>query len=349
MGTNDPMRFFDTTVRSFNMEITNRCTLACPECPRTGNPWVRDNLTDLTLALVRQVFPASERERYRGLRVNLCGAYGDCIYHRQFHDIVAYLKDVGLTLCVETNGSHRKAAWWERTCDLLTEDDVLTFSVDGLADTNHVYRVNARWDDIESAMRLCAARVPVDWKYIVFRHNEHQVQQAEELARDIGIRNISFKLSGRFRHDDPLAPADQRYIGVVTRNRRRIDDLRDSGGGDAALDREVRIVPKCRNGKDLAVTALGYLYPCTSCETSDTSTWFHRNREHFDLRTRTAAEILASPRWRELETLWSRASQAPASCLYYCGVHDDYVERYAADARPDRPGKPQDARHLSLR
>ena len=83
------MQFFSTAIKSFNMEITNKCTLGCLECPRTGNPWVLKNLTDLPLDLIKEIFPISEKERFSGLRVNLCGAYGDCIYHKQFHQVIS--------------------------------------------------------------------------------------------------------------------------------------------------------------------------------------------------------------------------------------------------------------------
>jgi MoaA/NifB/PqqE/SkfB family radical SAM enzyme len=337
------MRFLDTDVRSFNLEITNRCVLGCLECPRTGNPWVTENLTDLPLELIQRIFPLHDAARHRGLTVNLCGAYGDCIYHRQFHDVLAYLKQTGLKVALETNGSHRKPAWWQRTCELLTEEDSVTFSVDGLEDSNHVYRVNARWPDVEAAMRYCAPRVKTVWKFIVFKHNEHQVPAAQELARDIGVTDIIFKKSGRFTQDDPLAPVDENFIGVVTRNRRSIDALRAADVDDVTFDARVRIRPKCSNGKDLAITALGYLYPCTSCETSDTGTWFHRNRDHFDLRRYDIATILASAKWQELRSLWQRASCAPESCLYYCGVHQEHEVAYIADGRSDRPLKPVDS------
>lgn len=340
------MRLFGAEIRSFNLEITNRCTLACPECPRTGNPWVTEHLTDLPLELIERVFPVAQRERFRGLRVNLCGAHGDCIYHRDFHAVVAHLKAAGLGLTVETNGSHRKPGWWARTCELLGEDDVITFSVDGLEDTNHIYRVNARWRDIEQAMRYCAPRVAVVWKYIVFAHNEHQVEAATALAHEIGVRDVIFKKSGRFSEGDPLAPGEA-YIGVVSRNRRRIRALLDAGVHGEDFDREVRILPKCTHGKDVAITARGFLYPCTSCETAEESEWFQRNREHFDLRRHGVEEILASAKWGELERSWRRASQAPAACLYYCGVHRDFDESYRGDARSDRPHKPEDAVHVT--
>lgn len=337
------MNFLGVPVRSFNLEITNRCVLACSECARTGNPWVRDNLSDLPVSVLERVFPVSQRHRFEGLGVNLCGAHGDCIYHRQFHDVIRHLKAAGLRLMVETNGSHRKREWWEKTCDLLGDDDVITFSVDGLEDTNHLYRVNARWDDILAAMRLCAERVTVSWKFIVFRHNEHQIDQAKALAQEIGVRDITFKKSARFRKRDPLAPDNPEYIGVVTRNRREIQKLKDEGVSEQEFDRRVAIRRKCASGKDLAITALGYLYPCTSCETSDTGTWFYRNRQHFDLRQRGVEEILASAKWRELENLWQRASTAPDACLSYCGVHRDFGTEYDREALPDAPDKPRDA------
>ncbi len=336
------MNFFGVKVRSFNIEITNNCVLACSECPRTRNPWVEGNITDLPVSVFEKIFPLIERDNFTGLRANLCGAHGDCAYHRQFHDVIAYLKKAGLTIGIETNGSHRKADWWERTCDLLSEDDYITFSVDGLEDTNHIYRENARWPDIERAMRVCAPRVHVGWKYLVFKHNEHQIDAAKALADDIGVHDMTFKMSGRFSDDDPLAPDNDDYIGVVTRNRRSIQALIDAGVDDETFDDSVAIRPKCYSGKNLAITASGYLYPCTSCETSATDTWFYENREHFNLRTHRVAEILASSKWRELEANWARASQAPRECLYYCGVHHNYDEGYDLGSPEDRPNKPTD-------
>ena len=57
------LEFLGAPVRSFNVEITNRCTLGCPECSRTNNPWVRDNLTQLPIELLQRVFPVSQRSR----------------------------------------------------------------------------------------------------------------------------------------------------------------------------------------------------------------------------------------------------------------------------------------------
>ena len=336
-------KFLGAPVRSFNVEITNRCTLGCPECSRTGNAWVRDNLAQLPVELLRKIFPVSEHTSLAGLKINLCGTYGDCIYHTQFHDVLAHFKTAGLNVMIETNGSHRTREWWEKTCALLDANDSITFSVDGLEDTNHIYRINSRWKDIISAMEYCAPRVFVSWKFIVFRHNEHQIEEAKALAKKIGVRDITFKKSARFRDgDDPLKPKNAAYIGVVNLNRRMIRDVRAAGLPAVELDRQVAIRQNCSSGKGLAITALGYLYPCTNCESADTTTWFYRNREHFNLRKFSISQVLASAKWLELQKMWQRTSTAPGTCAHTCGVHRDFDQRYNRAAREDRPNKPDD-------
>jgi MoaA/NifB/PqqE/SkfB family radical SAM enzyme len=330
------------------MEITNKCTLACPACDRTGNAWVKKNLTELPLDLVQRLFPVSERERFAGIKINLCGAFGDCIYHSRFHDIVRHLKEAGFALHVETNGSYRSPEWWEKTCDLLREEDEITFSVDGLQDTNHIYRINSRWEDIYAAMKVCAPRVRVHWKFIVFRHNEHQLEEAKRLAKELGVQEITFKKSARFHAIDPLAPQADDFIGTVTRNRQKVRALLAEGLSVEELDQQVSIQPKCIAGRSLAITATGYFFPCTSCEGSEADSWFHQHQEGFSLRDRPLEEILTGPHWSELQKLWERTSQAPRVCLRTCGVHRDFQRAYAEDSRSARPHKPEDAVSFNL-
>ncbi len=336
------MKFFGRRVRSFNMEITNKCALACPECERTGNAWVKKNLTELPVDLVQKLFPVSERERLAGIKINLCGTFGDCIYHTRFHDIIRHLKEVGFALNVETNGSFRPPEWWEKTCDLLREEDEITFSVDGLKDTNHIYRINSRWEDIYAAMKVCAPRVRVLWKFIVFLHNEHQLEEAKRLAKELGVREILFKKSARFRAVDPLAPQTDNFIGTVARNRQKIRALVEQGASLEELDRKVSIRPKCVFGRSLAISATGRFFPCTSCEGSEADSWFHQNQERFSFKDWPLEEILNGPQWSDLQKLWEQASQAPKVCFRTCGVHRDFEQAYAAESRSTRPNKPED-------
>lgn len=337
------MHIFSTAIRSFNIEITNRCALKCLECPRNDNDWVSTLPSDLPLSLLEQTFPMEQKGRFKGIRANLCGAYGDCIYHRDFHNIIGYLKKIGMRVLVETNGSYRDQSFWNATCDILGEEDSIIFSVDGLSDTNHLYRVNSRWQDIELAMRTCAPRVPTSWKYIVFRHNEHQIEEAEQRARNMGLNAIIFKKSARFGKDDPLAPRNREFIGIDSRNRRTINQLLEAHTEPSVFDQQVCIRPRCLSGKNVAVTARGYLFPCTSCESADSGTWFMQNKEHFNLRLHSLDDVLASVKWQQLSTMLERASAAPDICVQYCGVHRDFINQHQQYSRGDRKNKPDDS------
>lgn len=336
------MRFLEKhAIHSFNIEPTNRCILACSECARTGNAWIKKNPRDISLDVLRNAFPLARREEFKGLKVNLCGAVGDAIYHKNLHAVLSYLKQAGLRIELETNGSFRSQEWWQETLDILTPEDSITFSVDGLKDTNHIYRKNARWDDIEWAMRFCAPKLRVSWKFIVFKHNEHQLEDAKALASSIGIKSIIFKKSSRFRQIDALAPLQDRFIGVASRNRQAIARMDEAE--HAETDKRLIIKPKCISGKNIAITATGYLFPCTSCEVQGLDDWFNLQRSAFDLNQHTIFDILASPAWLELESQWTRYSASPRACQTYCGAHVSHADLIDRSARPDRVNRPEDS------
>ena len=62
----------------------------------------------------------------------------------------------------------------------------------GLEDTNHLYRIRANWKHIMMGMKAMGAlpmdrRPIVDWKFLVFPYNEHQVEDARKLANSLGM------------------------------------------------------------------------------------------------------------------------------------------------------------------
>jgi MoaA/NifB/PqqE/SkfB family radical SAM enzyme len=203
-------------IGDLHIELTSRCTLACPRCQRTADP---DQLQvgDLPLSIVKKTLT---RANFPALRyINFCGNYGDPIYHRQFHRVIAHVRREGFRIRIETNGSYRPAAWWARTAKILSRGDQVQFSIDGLEDTNHLYRVNARWSDILIAIEALRGRVYLVWKLIVFRHNQHQIETARERAQSLGFDEFrlirSSRFDGRWRDAsgiDPLKP-DPQWVG----------------------------------------------------------------------------------------------------------------------------------------
>ena len=92
----------------------------------------------------------------------------------------------------------RDADWWKELAFILGGRGKVQFSVDGLEDTNHLYRVNVNWKKIEEAMDVFTqAGGKGVWVYLVFEHNEHQVEEAEQMAKLFGFKFVR-KKTGRW-------------------------------------------------------------------------------------------------------------------------------------------------------
>lgn len=175
---------------SLEIELTTKCTLGCPACPR-NNPeelaknWDVGHL-DKTIA---KKFADSPTDR----EYLFVGCYGDPIYHPDFIEITKHYIDNKKKLHIHTNGSFKKQKWWDELASLnWSRKQVFTFSVDGLEDTNHIYRIRADWESIMRGMKTMGSlpflrRPRLEWKMLVFPYNEHQVPEARKLAKELGI------------------------------------------------------------------------------------------------------------------------------------------------------------------
>ena len=78
--------------------------------------------------------------------------------------------------------------WWRK---LAKENVKVTFGLDGLKDTNHPYRISTDFDKIISnANAFIGAGGFAKWHMLVFKHNEHQVEEARQMSKDLGFRKL---------------------------------------------------------------------------------------------------------------------------------------------------------------
>jgi len=196
---------FDADRRyKIHWELTDLCNLKCPMCPRTDildrcRPAKEIKNTQFFLDDVKQYFPDSFLKKLK--RVDFCGNFGDPCIARDFYKICEFLiLNYKITIKVSTNGSMRNPAWWQKLGALFADTDSwLEFHVDGLRDTNHLYRIGANWDKImANAQAFISGGAKAEWYYILFKHNQHQVGEAQEIACEIGFDNFVLVETGRF-------------------------------------------------------------------------------------------------------------------------------------------------------
>jgi sulfatase maturation enzyme AslB (radical SAM superfamily) len=122
-------------------------------------------------------------------QVVLEGDLGDPVMHPQILKIIKLFSEAPQRPQIElvTNGSIRNPIWWKQLASLYHNLHV-TFSIDGLKDTNHLYRVGLNFDTIiKNAQSFISAGGIARWKFIKFKHNEHQISDAIQMSKDMGF------------------------------------------------------------------------------------------------------------------------------------------------------------------
>lgn len=185
-----------------HIELTNACNAACPMCVRFYNnsPLVRPDLEigQITLEKFKKYFPPEIIKKCN--LILFCGVHGDPCVAKDMFEICQYIDSVSNTTAVRvnTNGGMRKSEWWAKLGELFSKHPwgtqshwSVTFSIDGLEDTNHLYRRNVNWNLlIENVKSFINAGGTAVWDYLIFKHNEHQIDQAKQYSIDLGFKEF---------------------------------------------------------------------------------------------------------------------------------------------------------------
>jgi MoaA/NifB/PqqE/SkfB family radical SAM enzyme len=198
------------SIRQLTTELTFRCNAKCPACHR----WkpLRVNLNEpqytITLERFKQLFNPELLQNLEWLVLN--GNFGDSIMNKQFREIISYVKSQGTRLLIHTNGGIHSKDYWTDVGNILTDQDIINFDLDGLSDTHHIYRINTDFDKVllNAQSVIATNRAQVHWKYIVFEHNKHQVDEARELAKTSGFTTFSTVKTSR----DVFAPKTGQFV-----------------------------------------------------------------------------------------------------------------------------------------
>ncbi|MFA4973045.1 MAG: radical SAM protein [bacterium] len=201
-------------IRKLQLDLTSYCTLSCPYCSRTKvfTRRGRDGLPPghLPLALIRKRF---EPLLANLLHVNFCGTFGEPTMHPEFLDIVSFFRERSRArISIDTNGVTHEAEWWR---SLSFPRLHVRFAIDGATPESYVrYRMGA---DFQRTMSNLEAFVvgggKAEWQFIVFEHNEGEIDQARAMARRIGC-DIDFRRSRAY--GETLAPPAE-FDGPIQR------------------------------------------------------------------------------------------------------------------------------------
>ena len=196
-------------IKVLHVEPTDVCQAACPQCSReTDSTFNKSTKHHLRIEHIQRHF--SDQVISRLDKMFMCGSYGDPAAGYYTMDIYNYFRQVNpnIVLGMNTNGAIQSTFFWHALGKLFNKPmDYCVFSIDGLEDTNHVYRKNVNWEKLMSnAESFIAAGGSAHWDMLVYKHNQHQVDACEQLARDMGFKWFRAKVSKRGFTDRLEAP-----------------------------------------------------------------------------------------------------------------------------------------------
>lgn len=195
----------------FQVETSTYCNVACPLCPRhfMGTSVLRPTLRQKNILAPQWNKFLSDMDhiatKEHPVSMVFCGCHGDPPMTPDWEEIIINTAKRNYIIDVETNGSMRTPESWARVGKAFAEAEkkqgsrkVITFSIDGLEDTNKLYRIGIKHErTIANAKAYIDAGGKARWKMIVFEHNKHQVEEAQQIAKDMGFWQFDKHVSTR--------------------------------------------------------------------------------------------------------------------------------------------------------
>ena len=296
----------------FHIEPTSKCTLECPLCDRT---WFYEKFKKRNLHKIN----VDNIINFIGVNkiVSLCGNNGDPIYHSNFLELIQKFKDNNCSLHIHTNGSAKTKAWWNKLKAMLTKDDRITFAIDGLEDTNHLYRKNAKWNSIMTAIDTLKDRqFKMTWQFIPFKHNQHQILEAGNLSKALGFDEFKLLQSDRWLGKKDLMP-DREYVDNYYKTQQEV-----LINPEFSVDMQPKCLKNNLPSESLYVDAEGDFYPCCWIGTYRYryKSVFSPKQKQFNIRDNTLNQILENNSIKEFFASTKQFTSAHECCKIQCGV-----------------------------
>lgn len=204
---------------AISFEPTTACNLKCPECPSGLRSFTRE-----TGNLKSDIFRKTINDIADDLASLTFYFQGEPYINPEFLDMVKYAHEKRIYTVTSTNGHFLN----DKNCKKTIESglDRIIISIDGT--TQEVYEQYRKEGDLLTVLQ--GARNLVKWKkelkrhhpYIIFQFlvvapNEHQIEEVQRLADDIGVDEVKFKSAQLydFEKGHPLMPTNERYARYV--------------------------------------------------------------------------------------------------------------------------------------
>jgi len=324
-------------INNLHLELSSMCNARCPLCPRTFQGFPSNmgyEETNLDLVDVQKALPPDLLSKVNFVLIN--GNFGDFVMNPQSVEIIQYLRQhiprYG-KIEVHTNGSARDRQFWT---DLGSMNIRIKFNIDGIGDTNNLYRQDTNFDTIiKNAQTFIAAGGHAVWNMTIFDHNRHQIDQVKIMARELGFAESTFRDTDRDR--GPVYNRKGTKIHWLKTDWNWPDQIDELFIQQRVTESQNYPVNKPQNNtiscwaekvKSVYISADGHAYPCcwvghspkTYRSFDGISQWNQETAPLINNNHAPTVGINAAMAWFEtLADTW-QSDNKPGVCLYTCST-----------------------------
>ena len=185
-------------------DVSNICTLQCPLCPTgAGTPGRKKGM--MPLSTFKKII--DEIGKYL-ISIDLFN-WGEPLLNKDIYEMISYAHGRNIVTSASTNFQH----FSEEDAEKLISSglDILILSIDGASQESYEkYRVGGDFQRVIENISLLVKKKKergrrhpyIRWQFLVMRHNEHEVEAARRMARELGVDSITI---------------DHAYLPVATR------------------------------------------------------------------------------------------------------------------------------------
>jgi radical SAM protein with 4Fe4S-binding SPASM domain len=177
------------------VEPTTSCNLRCPQCPSGLRSFTRDTGM-LSLPLFKNIID----EVHHDLVWLVLYFQGEPFLNKQFLEFVKYAAGKNIYTATSSNAHYFTDEMAKATVQ--SGLDRLIISIDGTTQESYSkYRIGGNLDKViegtknimEWKKKLNSSTPHVIWQFIAFKHNEHEVETIQQLAKQIGVDELGIK------------------------------------------------------------------------------------------------------------------------------------------------------------
>lgn len=200
---------------TISIEPTTQCNLECPECP-SGVKFFTRPTGYIGIDLFRQLLD----QTHAHLQYMYFYFQGEPYLHPQFFELVNAAAQRNIYTVTSTNAHFLGKRKAEET--VKSGLDRIIISIDGTTqETYSKYRIGGSLEkvlegtkNLVEAKKILQSKTPhIVFQFIVMRHNEHQMGEAKQLAKSIGVDELKSKTVQvyDFEHNADLVPLNETF------------------------------------------------------------------------------------------------------------------------------------------